>query len=153
MRIWTRKSALIQQRTNSGKSDGVVAPRPLPVRPGQPHRASSPAESFFFYPESPAESHDSKHRLYATIALHSSRSFFFLSSPVFSQGWRMGIEKKRAGSPSAAATSEAVELNFPRRARAAGTGPRHSTDSGARSRLDRRRFARPNTHFSAFFKI
>ena len=25
MRIWTRKSALIQPRTSSGKSDGVVA--------------------------------------------------------------------------------------------------------------------------------
>ena len=25
MRIWTRKSALIQQRTSLGKSDGVVA--------------------------------------------------------------------------------------------------------------------------------
>ena len=29
----------------------------------------------------------------------------------------------------------------------------HSTLSEARSRLDRRRFSRPNTHFLAFFKI
>ena len=29
----------------------------------------------------------------------------------------------------------------------------HSTLSGARSRLYQRRFSRPNTHFSAFFKI
>ena len=32
-------------------------------------------------------------------------------------------------------------------------GPRHITLSEARSRLDRSRFSRPNTHFSAFFKI
>ena len=30
---------------------------------------------------------------------------------------------------------------------------RHITLSAARSRLDQRRFSRPNTHFSAFFKI
>ena len=32
-------------------------------------------------------------------------------------------------------------------------GPRHITLSEARSRLDRSRFSRPNTHFLAFFKI
>ena len=40
-----------------------------------------------------------------------------------------------------------------RRERRRLAGPRHGTLSEARSRLDRRRFSRPNTHFSAFFKI
>ena len=41
----------------------------------------------------------------------------------------------------------------PPRPRRETDGPRHSTLSEARSRLDRSRFSRPNTHFSAFFKI
>ena len=40
-----------------------------------------------------------------------------------------------------------------RRWRASRGWPRHITLSEARSRLDQRRFLRPNTHFSAFFKI
>ena len=39
------------------------------------------------------------------------------------------------------------------RERRHGARPRPSTLSAARSRLDQRRFSRPNTHFSAFFKI
>ena len=37
--------------------------------------------------------------------------------------------------------------------RSAGCGPRDITLSKARSRLDQRRFSRPNTHFAAFFEI
>ena len=78
MRIWTRKSALIQPRTSLGKSDGVVAHRGA----GHEHVRVEPEQ----------------------------------------------------------------EVHLRER-------PRRITLCEARSRLDQRRFSRPNTHFAAFFKL
>ena len=61
--------------------------------------------------------------------------------------------------PAAAAAALPLPLHGRRGARRAAprlelaTKPRHITLSEARSRLDRSRFSRPNTHFLAFFKI
>ena len=75
-------------------------------------------------------------------------------SPNETQRSQRGDPSKTATRSSRAKRSGAAEAQRgSKRMRSPLARPGHSTLSEARSRLDRSRFSRPNTHFAAFFKI